>query len=120
MNKAVTALVHFVPAGMLALALGRWPYSYYMFLRVVVLAAALLIAGLVYQQAKTFTVWVGLFVIVAIVFNPIVPLHLARGVWSILNVAAAALFVGHFVVARSQFPNQGAFLPRADGGRPKI
>lgn len=73
-----------------------------MLLRVVVLTAALLIAGLIYQQAKTFTLWVGLFVIVAMIFNPISPLHLTRGVWSILNVAAAALFVGHYFMARSQ------------------
>ena len=96
------ALIHFIPAGMLVLALGRWPYGYYMLLRVIVAAAALLLAGLIYQQAKSFTVWFGLFLIVAIVFNPFVPLHLTRGVWSILNVAAAAIFAGHFCVPRAQ------------------
>ena len=80
-NKAVAELVHLIPAGMLVLALGRWPYGYYMLLRVVVLAAALLIAGLIYQRAKPFTLWLGLFVVVAVIFNPIVPLHPdARGV----------------------------------------
>jgi 4-hydroxybenzoate polyprenyltransferase len=64
---------------------------------VVVLAAALLLAGLIYQRAKTFTMWVGLSLVLAIVFNPIVPLHLTRGVWSIFNVASATLFIGHFV-----------------------
>jgi hypothetical protein len=34
--------------------------------------------------------------------QPIYPIHLTRGVWSILNVAAAALFIGHFIVARPQ------------------
>jgi hypothetical protein len=96
------ALIHFIPAGMLVLALGRWPYGYYMLLRVVVAAAALLLVGLIYQQAKSFTVWFGLFLIVAIVFNPIGPLHLTRGAWSILNVAAAAIFAGHFFVRRTQ------------------
>jgi hypothetical protein len=97
-KKVAPALVHFIPAGMLVLALGRWPYGYYMLLRVVVAAAALLLAGLIYQQAKSFTVWFGLFLIVAIVFNPIVPPHLTRGVWSNLNVAAAVTFAGHFFV----------------------
>jgi hypothetical protein len=45
---------------------------------------------------------VGLFVITALIFNPFIPIHLTRGVWSILNVAAAALFIGHFIVARPQ------------------
>jgi hypothetical protein len=44
--------------------------------------------------------WLGNFV--AAVFNPIVPLHLTRGAWSILNIAAGALFVGHFVVGRHE------------------
>ncbi len=102
LNKVTDSLLHMIPAGMLLIAIGRWPYGYYMLLRVVILASALLLAGLIYQQAKTFTLWVGPFVVVAIVFNPIVPLHLTRGVWSILNVATAALFVGHFVIGRSQ------------------
>jgi hypothetical protein len=87
----------------LVLALGRWPYGYYMLLRVVVAATALLlVVGLIYQQAKSFTAWFGLFLIVAIVFNPIVPLHLTRGVWSILNVAAATIFARHFFARRAE------------------
>jgi hypothetical protein len=99
--KIAYSLFHLIPAGMLVLALGHWPYGYYMLLRVVVLAAALLLAGLIYQRTKQFTIWFGLVLIAALVFNPFVPLHLTRGVWSILNLAAAALFVGHFIVARS-------------------
>jgi hypothetical protein len=102
-NKATSGLIHLIPAGMLILAIGRWPYGYYMLLRVVVSAAALLLATLIYQHAKSFTMWVGLFLIVAIVFNPIVPLHLTRAVWSILNLAGAALFAGHWFVTRERF-----------------
>jgi hypothetical protein len=102
LDKGAAALLHLIPASMLVLAIGRWPYGYYMLLRVVVLAAALLLAGLVSQRVKSFTVWVGVFLVVAIIFNPIVPLHLTRGVWSILNVAAAALFVGHLVSPNSR------------------
>jgi len=64
------------------------------------LAAALLVAGLIYQRTKQFTILVGLFVITALIFNPFIPIHLTRGVWSILNVAAGA--IGHFIVARPQ------------------
>jgi hypothetical protein len=101
-TKLFATLLHFIPSGMLLLATGHWPYGYYMLLRVVVLAAALLLAGLIYQRVKQFTIWLGLFLVAALVFNPFVSLHLTRGVWSILNVAAAALFVGHFIVARPQ------------------
>jgi hypothetical protein len=36
MSKLTPAAIHFIPVGMLVLALGRWPYEYYMLLRVVV------------------------------------------------------------------------------------
>lgn len=85
---------------MLLLALGHWPYGYYMLLRVVVFAAGLLIASLIYQRAKSITIWVSLFVAAAVIFNPFVPLHITRGVWSILNILVAGLFAGHCVVSR--------------------
>jgi hypothetical protein len=97
-NKIAFALLHLTPTAMLLLAIGRWPYAYYMLLRVIVLAAGLLLAGLVYQRMKSFNIWIGLFLVVAIVFNPFVPLHLTRGVWEILNVLAAAVFVAHYFV----------------------
>ncbi len=85
---------------MLGIALGRLPYGYYMLLRVVVLAAAILVAIMIYQRDRAFTAWAALFVVAAIVFNPFVPLPLTRGIWSILNLAAASLFISHFVIDR--------------------
>src|SRR5262245_65194187 len=102
-NKAITA-VHFIPAAMLVLAVGPWPYGYYMLLRVVVFATGLLLAALTYQRMKQFTIWIGLFLIVAIVFNPIVPLHLTRGAWSALDLVGAALFATHWFVMRENAP----------------
>lgn len=90
---------------MLALAIRRWPYPYYMLLRVVVMGAAVLLAGLIYRQAKNFTIWIGLLLIVAIVFNPILPLRLTRNVWAILNLACAALFAWHFLLTRNSQTN---------------
>jgi hypothetical protein len=98
-NKLTNALFHIVPAGMLFAALRHGPYSYYMLLRVVVTVAAVLLTAFAYQRTKTFSVWIGLFLVVAAVFNPIVSIHLTRGAWSIFNIAAGASFVGHIVVA---------------------
>ena len=102
MNKSVAIFLHFVPVVMLVLAVGPWPYSYYMLLRIVVFAAALLLASLIYQRAKSITAWTILFVITAIIFNPFIPLHLTRGVWSILNILAGGLFVVHFVMSNRE------------------
>lgn len=40
LNKVTNALFHMMPSGMLLIAIGRWPYGYYMLLRVVVPAAS--------------------------------------------------------------------------------
>jgi hypothetical protein len=113
-NKLTNALFHIVPATMLFAALGHWRYGYYMLLRVVVTAAAALLTAFAYQRTSTFSVWIGLFLVVAAVFNPIVPLHLTRGAWSILNIAAAALFVGHFVVDRHKGKQKDGICPKAE------
>ena len=63
-----------------------------------VTVAAALLTAFAYQRTKSFSVWIGLFLVVAAAFNPIVPLHLTQGALSILNIAAGALFVGRFVV----------------------
>ena len=98
MTKATDALLHFIPAGMLALAIVHWPHGYYVLLRVVVFASGLLIAGSIFQRRRDFTISLGLFAIAAVIFNPIVPLHMTRGVWSILNITVAIFFVGHFAI----------------------
>jgi hypothetical protein len=72
-----------------------------MLLRIVVFAAGLLLVVL-YQRMKQVTIWIGLFLIVAAVFNPIIPLHLTRSAWSILNLAGAALFATHWFVMREK------------------
>ena len=43
-------------------ALGPWPYGYYMLLRVVVFAAALLLAILIHQRTESMKAWAASFV----------------------------------------------------------
>ena len=64
-----------------------------------VLAAALLVAGLIYQRTKQFTILVGLFVITALIFNPFIPIHLTRGAFvsaDSTKMRVHFIEVGHF------------------------
>jgi hypothetical protein len=97
-NKTTAALVHFIPAGMLVLAIGPWPRGYYMLLRVVVFATALFLWALTYHRTKQFTVWIEFFVVTVFVFNPFAPPDLPRGLWSMLSLIGAALFIKHWIV----------------------
>lgn len=90
-------LLHWLPAAMLVVAaLGRWPYSYYMLLRVIVCITAAWLAIETYQRTRMATAWCVLFLVVAVIFNPLLRFHLTREIWSVFNIVAAALFAAHY------------------------
>lgn len=102
LHPAVHAALHWLPAITLVAALGPWPYDYYMLLRIIVCAAATLLAILAYRSLSELTIWCGVFVALAILFNPFFPIHLTRGVWTIIDLASAVLFASHFFASRDE------------------
>jgi len=93
-------LVHWVPVIMLVLAFGAWPYGYFMLLRVIVFLAASLLALDIYRRTGDFRLWCAVFVAIAVLFNPILPVHLTRAVWGVVDPAVAALFIANFFMSR--------------------
>ena len=96
---------HLIPAvlaaAMLLAALGKWPYAYYQVLRWAVCAAAVFI---VYKGVTFKQVWaVCVFGIVAVLFNPIAPIHMNQETWAVIDVSAAAVFmVGAALLRRGE------------------
>lgn len=73
------------------IALAPMPYGYYKLLKILVMGCATLTAYLKHQgHDKGFMFWLCVFI--AILFNPIIPIHLNREVWMILNVVTAISF----------------------------
>ena len=86
-----------VAAAMLLGALGRRPYGYYTLLRIVTCGAASYAAWRAHEWRRAPWLW-GM-VAVAVLFNPIIPVHLSREVWQAIDVlTAAALVVAIFCV----------------------
>lgn len=81
----------FIAALMLLCALGRWPYGYYQLLRWVTCAAAVWVGFLAYGWQKKWATVV--FAILAVLFNPLVPIHLSREIWQPIDAISAVLFV---------------------------
>lgn len=70
---------------MLFLALLHWPYSYYQLLRWVVCGVCAWSAFLAYETKRTGWTWnLGG---VAVLFNPIAPIYIARSLWSVIDIA---------------------------------
>jgi hypothetical protein len=80
-----------IAAAMLVGALGPWPYSYYQILRFLTSGSAVYIAFLGYNWKKSWVVW--LFGVIALLFNPLIPIHLSKEIWQPIDIICAWLFV---------------------------
>jgi len=83
-------LTWYIPAGMLVVAVLPLPYGYFMFLRLVITAAAAYVA---YENFnKDIPVWGIIFVGVSLLFNPFYIVHLDKALWVVIDIVIAALF----------------------------
>lgn len=71
-------------------ALGDWPYGYYQLLRWLILGVGGYSAYLAYNSERK--IWMGIFGVVALLFNPIIPFYLQKDTWQLIDVVAAAIF----------------------------
>lgn len=84
--------IPFIVAGLLFLALVELPIGYFIFLRIVVFSAAIILA--VREKSNGVNFWVICFALVGILFNPIIPVHLqSKEVWAPIDVIAGILFL---------------------------
>lgn len=104
--KSIPLLVWVVPATLLAIAVAHLPYGYYTFTRIVTCGAATLIAVVGFRDRVI--AWSILMVLVAVLFNPLLPIYLNRATWFYLDLAAAIAFVAHLFMVRQKL-SQKAF-----------
>ena len=87
--------VALVAAALCVFALADLPYGYYTFLRIVVCGAAGYGALLAIGTKQSG--WAIILGLLAVVFNPVVPVHLDRDTWAVVDlVTAATLSVAAF------------------------
>lgn len=94
---------HLIPTIVIALllliAILPLPYGYYTFLRWVTCGMAAFTAFIAYQWEFKWALWV--FIPLAILFNPIFPIHLTKEIWQPIDIVAAVLFsVSAFVLKK--------------------
>lgn len=104
-SRILQSRPHLIPALiaaiMLVAALADWPYGYYQLLRFVTCGVAAYIAYLAYLRQKMWAAW--LFGLIAVLFNPLIPIHLRREAWAAIDCASALVFVlGVFVLEKPQ------------------
>ena len=75
---------------LLVIAVLPLPYGYYMLLRLLITASAAYVAYKNFN--KEMPVWGIVFVIVALLFNPLYVVHFDKTLWVIIDILVASLF----------------------------
>ena len=76
---------------LLAIPSGIWPYGYYIILRWVVFGTALFILWTAYKLKRNTWIWI--MGAIALLFNPIAPIHLNKETWVIIDFIVAGIFL---------------------------
>ncbi|GAF92770.1 unnamed protein product [marine sediment metagenome] len=88
--------VWLVPAGALLIALLPLPYGFYTLMRLVVCGAAIILAYQEYLLHNQMSGWLVIFAVLALLFNPLIPIYLTREIWAPIDIGAAIIFVLHW------------------------
>ena len=95
MSKILQAKWYYILAvAMLLLTFLDWIYWFYQVLRWAVSGTAIFIGYQNYQEENMKWFWT--FLIIAILFNPISPIHLERELWSIIDIIVAVVYLTAF------------------------
>jgi len=95
------AIARIITVILLFWALDRHPYGYYKLLRFVVCSVT--VYGTYFSAKLEKIGWVWTFGIIAILFNPLIPIYLGKGTWQIIDLAVGILLlISIFVLRKSQ------------------
>ena len=87
---------------LLVAAVLHLPYGYYVFLRIVICGAAALIAVAgPTEETQRGMAWTATFILIVVLFNPIMPIRLHRSTWFYLDLIAAGVFTAHLIFFRN-------------------
>lgn len=87
----------------LLLALLDWPYGFYTLLKWIVTGVAVYYAYTIYESIKKTNSWFWILIAIAILNNPIAPIHLGdKGLWNIIDVIIALFLL--ILVTRYRVP----------------
>lgn len=93
--------IRIVGITMLFIALVSLPYAYYQILRWVVCGIAVYSAYLATQYVSRGeeelngkdSGWTIIFIVIAILYNPLAPIHLDKSMWTVLNIVTAITII---------------------------
>jgi hypothetical protein len=99
--REIPRVAWLVVGAALLIAMMHLPYGYYTFTRILTCGFCTLIAVLSFRGAAGKT-WAVVFIVIAIAFNPFIPLRLSRFTWPYLDLGAAIALGAHLFFVRQK------------------
>ncbi|WP_045445728.1 DUF6804 family protein [Psychrobacter sp. JCM 18902] len=84
-------LVIYFAAGLLLLGVLPLPYGYYTLLRLVVFGVFTWAAFIAFEKKEVVLPWV--FVLLALIFNPIIKTYLPKEIWAIIDFCSGIFLI---------------------------
>lgn len=84
-------VLRLLASGMLFYGLSDHPYVSSALMRILICAVAVYCVFLANSERKSF--WVLVFAAIFVLFNPVIPIHLNRQMWSVSSIASGSLLL---------------------------
>jgi hypothetical protein len=98
--KSIPWWIWLIPSILSFMAMARMPYGFYTLTRIVVCGTAAWFAIVGWKDSQVSCLWATAFLLIALLYNPIVPIHLKRSTWFYLDILTATAFIAHFGIMR--------------------
>ena len=95
MQKKIEKMPVIIVIVMLLLSLFPLPYGFYTLLRLVATGCSIYIAVKVRKMKDSRLFFIMLFI--ALLFNPLIPIHFDRSLWAVIDLIVAGIFVALFL-----------------------
>jgi|SRR3989338_614057 len=85
--------------------LNGWPYGFFTLLRFAVCFSATYVAWLSYESQ--YEKWAWILGIMAVLFNPFIPIHFARDTWRLIDLIAGIFWIALIFSLKLKDQNDG-------------
>ena len=89
-NNIPTPVIY-IASALLFIAIFPMPYGYYTLLRITATGVFVWVAIAAINQNEKIIPWI--FIVLAILFNPIIKIHFAKEIWAVIDFGAAAFLL---------------------------
>jgi hypothetical protein len=101
--KSIPWWLWVIAIALLFIATERVPYGYYTITRIFVCGLGACFAYVGWEGGLVSRAWSTIFGLIAVLFNPIIPIYLSRGTWYGIDICVAIIFAAHLAFVRLEW-----------------